>query len=266
MTAVHNEQTKLLATALNNVAVAYVVIGFVTPMTAVSFGVASAPAAEVRNRLLRGLALYGVGLHWVARRRASEPQAMSSGEIFVTFVIPPSRWRSPMRRCSPTNGRRSLEPANGASDRADAPRNLPLYFAYGANMDAAAMALRCPVSRLIGRGRLAGHRFIVMREGYASVVRDPARVVHGVLWELALDDIPASTATRAWRAASTPRRACPSAPRRACVGRCLSISGARRRRGGRAGYLEAVLAAASAAQLPTPYLREIGGWLRGPPS
>ena len=62
---------------------------------------------------------------------------------------------------------------------------MPLYFAYGANMDAAAMAQRCPVSRLIGGGHLPRHRFIVMREGYASVMRDPRRTVWGVLWELA---------------------------------------------------------------------------------
>ncbi|HEX8418365.1 MAG TPA: gamma-glutamylcyclotransferase, partial [Methylobacterium sp.] len=35
---------------------------------------------------------------------------------------------------------------------------MPLYFAYGANMDAGAMALRCPASRLIGQGRLHRHR------------------------------------------------------------------------------------------------------------
>lgn len=68
---------------------------------------------------------------------------------------------------------------------------MPLYFAYGANMDAAAMALRCPASRLIGRGRLPRHRFVIMREGWASVVRAPGATVWGVLWELALSDIPA---------------------------------------------------------------------------
>ena len=51
MSLVHNEQTKLLATALNNVAVAYVVIGFVTPMTAASFGVASAPVMRLENAI-----------------------------------------------------------------------------------------------------------------------------------------------------------------------------------------------------------------------
>jgi gamma-glutamylcyclotransferase (GGCT)/AIG2-like uncharacterized protein YtfP len=66
---------------------------------------------------------------------------------------------------------------------------MPLYFAYGANMDVAAMSARCPGSKPIGRGRLPRHRFIVTQDGFASVVRDPRREVHGVLWDAALADI-----------------------------------------------------------------------------
>jgi hypothetical protein len=69
VTAVHNEQTKLLATALNNVAVAYVVIGFVTPMTAASFGVANAPALRFENAVFTLVLLCtGCALHYGARR------------------------------------------------------------------------------------------------------------------------------------------------------------------------------------------------------
>ena len=52
---------------------------------------------------------------------------------------------------------------------------MPLHFAYGSNMDAAAMARRCPRSRLLGRARLARWRFVVMPSGFASVVPGPAR-------------------------------------------------------------------------------------------
>lgn len=69
MTAVHNEQTKLLATALNNVAVAYVVIGFVTPMTAFSFGVSTAPPLKLATLLFVLLWLCaGAIIHRTARR------------------------------------------------------------------------------------------------------------------------------------------------------------------------------------------------------
>ena len=69
MSAVHNEQTKLLATALNNVAVAYIVIGFVTPMTALSFGIATAPVLRPATVLFVLLWLCaGISIHWTARR------------------------------------------------------------------------------------------------------------------------------------------------------------------------------------------------------
>ncbi len=69
MSAVHNEQTKLLATALNNIAVAYVVVGFVTPVTAVSFGVSSAPPLKTATVSFAAIWLCtAIGLHWVGRR------------------------------------------------------------------------------------------------------------------------------------------------------------------------------------------------------
>ena len=67
---------------------------------------------------------------------------------------------------------------------------MPLYFAYGANMDRAAMAQRCPRSKPVCAARLARHRFFIMEQGFASVRRDPGAAVHGVLWDLALADVP----------------------------------------------------------------------------
>ena len=66
---------------------------------------------------------------------------------------------------------------------------MPLYFAYGANMDLEVMALRCPASRPVFTARLARHRFIINSDGYATVVRDARANVHGVLWNLALADV-----------------------------------------------------------------------------
>ena len=82
---------------------------------------------------------------------------------------------------------------------------MPLYFAYGSNMERAAMQKRCPHSRPLGPARLVRHRFFVCADGYASVARDPRRVVWGLLWDLALADVAPSTATRASRRGSTPR-------------------------------------------------------------
>jgi gamma-glutamylcyclotransferase (GGCT)/AIG2-like uncharacterized protein YtfP len=68
---------------------------------------------------------------------------------------------------------------------------MPLYFAYGSNMDAAGMARRCPRSKALGLARLERHRLAVMREGWLTAVRDPRSAVHGVLWDLALADVAA---------------------------------------------------------------------------
>jgi hypothetical protein len=66
---------------------------------------------------------------------------------------------------------------------------MPLYFAYGSNMDVEAMARRCPRSRPLGVARLMRHRLAVMREGWLTATRDPVATVEGVLWEVALADM-----------------------------------------------------------------------------
>ena len=68
---------------------------------------------------------------------------------------------------------------------------MPLYFAYGANMNVSAMARRCPRSKPLGLARLVRHRLAVMREGWLTVARDPRSAVYGVLWDLALADVAA---------------------------------------------------------------------------
>jgi gamma-glutamylcyclotransferase (GGCT)/AIG2-like uncharacterized protein YtfP len=68
---------------------------------------------------------------------------------------------------------------------------VPLYFAYGSNMDVNAMGRRCPRSKALGLARLERHRLAVMREGWLTAVRASSSAVHGVLWDLALSDIAA---------------------------------------------------------------------------
>lgn len=68
---------------------------------------------------------------------------------------------------------------------------MPLYFAYGSNMNVSAMARRCPRSKAIGLARLERHGLAVMCEGWLTAVRDPRSTLHGVLWDLALADVAA---------------------------------------------------------------------------
>src|SRR5918993_1686453 len=145
---------------------------------------------------------------------------------------------------------------------------MPLYFAYGSNMDRAAMAARCPGATALGPARLVRHRFIVNTDGYAAVLRDPHRVVWGLLWDLALADIPAldryeslhtglyGKVLQSVLTAQGPRRAMAYMARSAKPGTPKS------------GYMEGVVQAATLAGLPADYRRELELWLpngRPPP-
>ena len=61
---------------------------------------------------------------------------------------------------------------------------MTLYFAYGSNMSRALMRPRCPSAREVGVAALTGYRFIIMIDGYASVLPAPGGIVHGLLWRL----------------------------------------------------------------------------------
>ena len=134
---------------------------------------------------------------------------------------------------------------------------MPLYFAYGSNMDLEQMGSRCPASVPVGTARLARHRVVVMREGYASVVRDPRRTVWGLLWDLALADVAPLDRYEGVSGGLYTKAHLPvlagQGPRRALV-----YLG---RNGGpgvpRPGYMEGVVAAARKAGLPERYLAEL---------
>jgi Gamma-glutamyl cyclotransferase, AIG2-like len=127
---------------------------------------------------------------------------------------------------------------------------MPLFFAYGSNMSREAMARRCPRSKAIGVGRLERHRLAVMREGWLTAVRDPRSAVNGVLWELALSDVPALDRYEGLQQGLYAKVAQPIvAPGGAK--RALVYFGANAGPGiPRAGYMADILAAARAWPLP----------------
>lgn len=69
-TLVHNERTKLRATALNSIAITSIAAGFVTPLAAVAFGVPGAAARRLVPTMIAAVAFFlvGVGLHLLAIR------------------------------------------------------------------------------------------------------------------------------------------------------------------------------------------------------
>ncbi len=63
---------------------------------------------------------------------------------------------------------------------------MPLYFAYGSNMHREQMSQRCPGAQALGLAKLRNWRFIITSDGVASILHQPGKIVHGVLWELTL--------------------------------------------------------------------------------
>jgi gamma-glutamylcyclotransferase (GGCT)/AIG2-like uncharacterized protein YtfP len=139
---------------------------------------------------------------------------------------------------------------------------MPLSFSYGANMDVAAMAARCPRSKPLGVARLMRHRLVAMREGWLSVVRDARSTVHGVLWDIALADVAALDRFEAVGAGLYVKRLqsviAEGGPRRALV-----YFGANSGPGiPRADYLAEVIAAARHWKLPVEALAALAALSR----
>jgi len=136
------------------------------------------------------------------------------------------------------------------------------YFAYGTNLNRAAMARRCPAARAIGPATLEGYKFFVGIDGWGSVKISTGNDVHGVLWELTLRDVTALHAYELLHAGLYKAR---SLPVRVGVRRVLAmVYLLRRRKPGqqKPGYVEMIATAARDWQLPEDYVRSVERWSR----
>jgi len=140
-----------------------------------------------------------------------------------------------------------------------------LHFAYGSNMHRAVMRRHAPNAEPLGVASVADYRFVITADGYASV--EPARthMVHGVLWRLTpRDRVGLDTweniAGGLYRAKTLPAVA---------EGRRVPVLVylARPRGPGRprAGYMELVIDAARAWNLPPDYIASLQRWLPAQP-
>ena len=122
------------------------------------------------------------------------------------------------------------------------------------------MRRRCPGARALGTAHLSGWRFIITRDGYASLVRDPGGRVHGVLWRLTPRDLAALTA---YEQRAYLRRIVPV--RHGAARRPALIYLAPERGGGktRPGYQELVVAAARDWKLPAAHVAALARWIPG---
>jgi hypothetical protein len=130
-------------------------------------------------------------------------------------------------------------------------------------MDVAAMARRCPGAKLLGLARLPRHRFVITRDGYASVLRDPRAATHGALWDLSLADVRVldkfEEVDRGLYVKIVQPVIAEAGPRRALI----YVGSAGEIGAPRPGYLESVIASAEALGLPAAYRQEMARYLTG---
>lgn len=137
-----------------------------------------------------------------------------------------------------------------------------IYFAYGSNMDRALMRRLCPSAKESGAAVLAGYRFVITADGYASIVRRAGEAVYGVLWRVTERDVAALDAYEGlerglYRKAWLPVCAAGRAKRFAAL---VYIARPRGEGRPRPGYLDRVIAAAREWGLPEDYVRSLMRW------
>lgn len=133
-------------------------------------------------------------------------------------------------------------------------------FAYGANLDTAAMRIRAPRSRVIARATAHGWRFVIAASGGASIEPAPGSEVEGLLWEIHPDD---ETALDEFE--GVPERLYEKRPLDVIVDRTVHRAWAYVERAAGHGtpdpaYLAAIAAAARRLGFPEERIREIESW------
>jgi cation transport regulator ChaC len=136
-----------------------------------------------------------------------------------------------------------------------------LHFAYGSNMHRAVMRKHAPEAVPVGVACLRDYRFIITKDGYASVAPHPRGCVHGILWRLSPRDRITldrweNIAAGLYRPEMLPVFAA-GKRRRALV----YVARARPRGVPRPGYMEIVMAAARECGLPSDYVTSLQRWL-----
>ena len=140
---------------------------------------------------------------------------------------------------------------------------MTLHFAYGSNMSRALMAARCPGARALGPASLEGWRFLIIRDGYASVGPAPGMTVHGVLWRLTARDLAALNAYENLAAGLYVRRTLPVLLGARRLSSVVYVAPRRGEGRPRPGYQELVVTAARDWDLPIAYVAKLKRWLPG---
>ena len=137
------------------------------------------------------------------------------------------------------------------------------YFAYGSNMDADQMALRCPGSQLVGSARLQGYSFLINERGVASVIPAQDGVVHGLLWHITPYDENALDRYEGVAKGYYLKEVFPVHPDDTSVVVQAIVYVASNNRPGspRPGYLEKIVQAGCEHGFPCEYIAELESWM-----
>ncbi|MET0278147.1 MAG: gamma-glutamylcyclotransferase family protein [Pseudorhodoplanes sp.] len=132
-----------------------------------------------------------------------------------------------------------------------------LHFAYGSNMSREPMRQRCPEARNIGCAILRNHRFVIMANGYATVVPQPAADVQGVLWRVSPRDLVSLDAYENIAGGLYLRSTLPVTHDGQSVPALVYIGAEPREGAPRKGYMELVIAAARENGLSDGYIERL---------
>jgi gamma-glutamylcyclotransferase (GGCT)/AIG2-like uncharacterized protein YtfP len=136
-----------------------------------------------------------------------------------------------------------------------------LHFAYGSNMHRAIMRKHAPAADPVGVATLKNYRFVVTADGYASVEPAPEKSVYGLVWRLTPRD---RVTLDAWENVAGGLYRAETLPVHR-DGHHISalVYVARDRPAGkpRSGYMEVVVEAARALELPPDYIASLEEWL-----
>ncbi len=137
---------------------------------------------------------------------------------------------------------------------------MVLHFAYGSNMSRKLMHARCPSAVALGVAQLANWRFVITRDGFASLVSEPGAVVHGVLWQLSARDLTAVNAYEGLDVGLYRRRILPvrfNGQRRSAL---IYLGRSSEPGRPRPAYLDVVIEAARDWLLPDEYIDALTRW------
>jgi len=131
------------------------------------------------------------------------------------------------------------------------------YFAYGSNMDAHQMAIRCPGAERVGIAVLPDYRVLINAQGVGTVIPAKGKSVFGLLWRLSDKNVEALDAYEGVASGDYSRKyvtvVAGGDPIEALVYVATNVAPGKPR----PGYLELVLQAAAEVGLPESYLAEL---------